>query len=173
MLDAEAILRLLKGQAVDFVVIGGLAMITHGSAHITQDLDVCYRRTPENLAALATALSSIHPYLRSAPPGLPFKLDAATLAAGLNFTLDTDLGPLDLMGEVAGIGGYDAVVALSTHEPVYGLRVQVLSLEGLSNFNVLVPGLRWLQACFFEQVSAIVHQVKIAIKRKAIDLAVI
>lgn len=131
MLDAEAILRLLQGRAVEFVVIGGLAMITHGSAHITHDLDICYRRTPENLAGLAAALSSIHPYLRNVAPGLPFQLDSPTLSAGLNFTLDTDLGPLDLMGEVAGIGGYDDVVALSSIQPIYGLPVQVLSLDGL------------------------------------------
>jgi hypothetical protein len=125
------VLRHLTGHKLEFVVIGGLAMITHGSAHVTDDLDICYARTPGHIASLAAAFAAIHPYLRGVPPGLPFHFDAETIKAGLNFTLTTDLGPIDLLGEVAGIGDYNHVLRQSQDEIVYGLTVRVLSLEGL------------------------------------------
>jgi len=131
MLDAPAILRQLIQHDVEFVVIGGLAMITHGSAHVTDDLDICYARTEKNVRAVATAFEALRPTLRGAPPGLPFRFDAPTILAGLNFTLTTDLGPVDLIGEVAGIGGFDEVLAASDTHVVAGLSVHVLSLEGL------------------------------------------
>jgi hypothetical protein len=87
MFDAVAMVRLLTEQRVEFVIIGGLAMIAHGSAYVTKDLDVCYRRTPPNIAVLAAALAPHNPYLRGAPPGLPFRFDAPTIQAGLNFTI--------------------------------------------------------------------------------------
>lgn len=129
--DPVPILRQLIASAVDFVVIGGLAMRAHGSAHITEDLDVCYGRTDENMAALTAALAPIHPYLRGAPPGLPFRFDVPTIRAGLNFTLTTDYGSFDLLGELSGVGDYDRVVAQSQQEEVFGLRFRVLNLDAL------------------------------------------
>lgn len=131
MFDAEPLLRRLRNHHVEYVVIGGLAMVTHGSAHITRDLDICYSRTPKNIAALVAALVPLHPYLRGAPPGLPFRFDEATIKAGLNFTLETDLGLLDVLGEVAGIGGHEQAVAQSQEFEVYGIAVRVLSLDAL------------------------------------------
>jgi hypothetical protein len=131
MLDPAPLLHLLTEMQVDYVLIGGLAMRAHGSAHLTEDLDICYRRTPENLEAVAAALAPVHPYLRGAPPGLPFRLDEAKLQAGLNFTLTTDFGWIDLLGEVSGIGPYDKVLAQSVEQELYGLAVRVLSLDGL------------------------------------------
>jgi predicted nucleotidyltransferase len=131
MFDAEAMVRQLAEQRIEFVIIGGLAMIAHGSAYVTKDLDVCYHRSPASIAALAAAVAPIHPYLRGAPPGLPFRFDAPTIQAGLNFTLITDYGDIDFLGEVSGIGGYDRVLALAVPMKMYGLEVQVLSIDGL------------------------------------------
>ena len=131
LLDMPGFLRLLNAGQVEFVVIGGLAMIAQGSAYITKDLDVCYARSDRNILALATCCASIHPYLRGAPQGLPFKFDAATIQAGLNFTLTTNLGDIDFLGEVSGIGIYEKVRAMSEEKEIYGLKVRVLSLEGL------------------------------------------
>ena len=67
MLDAQPILRALTDGQGEFVVVGGLAVITHGSAHVTDDLDICYRRTDENIARLdrrhrpAQTIPSGHP----------------------------------------------------------------------------------------------------------------
>ncbi len=131
MLDAQAIVRPLKDQGVQFVVVGGLAMIAHGSAYLTKDLDICYERSPTNLAALVAALAPLHPYLRGAPPGLPFRLDVPTLQAGLNFTLTTDCGDLDLLGEVSGLGAYPQVLAQSDEKVMFGMTVRILSVDGL------------------------------------------
>jgi hypothetical protein len=131
MLDIPGLLRQLADHQIEHVVIGGLAMIAHGSAYVTRDLDICYRRTPANIAALATAFAPLHPYLRGAPPGLPFRFDGPTIQAGLNFTLTTDLGDVDLLGEVSGVGGYEQVLAQAEDRTVFGLTVRVLSLDGL------------------------------------------
>jgi hypothetical protein len=105
--DFSHLLALLVDGGVEFIVIGGFAATAHGSAHVTVDLDVLYRRTDENLVRLASALEPIRPYLRGAPPGLPFQFDAATIRRGLNFTLTTEAGDLDLLGEAAGGGTYE------------------------------------------------------------------
>jgi hypothetical protein len=131
MLDPGSLLRLLADAHVEYVLIGGLAMSAHGSAHVTDDLDICYSRTPQNLKAVAMALAPVHPYLRGAPPGLPFRLDEATLQAGLNFTLTTAFGWINLLGKVSGIGTYAEAVKQSIEQELFGYRVRVLSLDGL------------------------------------------
>jgi hypothetical protein len=131
VIDAVTVVKLLVEHGVQFVLVGGQAMRAQGSAHVTDDLDICYQRSPANLAALVAALSPIHPYLRGAPPGLPFRVDVPTLQAGLNFTLTTDSGDIDLLGEVSGIGGYDQVRKQSEERPLFGSTLRVLSVEGL------------------------------------------
>jgi hypothetical protein len=131
VIDAGPMFRQLETHHVAYVVIGGLAMVAHGSAHITKDLDLCYRRTPANLQAVAAAFAPLHPYLRGVPAGLPFRFDVPTIQAGLNFTLTTDHGFVDLLGEVSGVGGYDRVFAQSVEAEMFGLKVRVLSLDGL------------------------------------------
>lgn len=131
MSDVASFIKLFIAHGVQFVLIGGQALRAHGSAHITEDTDICYQRAPANFAALVSALASIHPYLRGAPPGLPFYFDVPTLAAGLNFTLDTDLGEIDLLGEVSGIGNYEKVLAQSVEKTVHGLSIRILSVDGL------------------------------------------
>ncbi|MBI3763329.1 MAG: hypothetical protein HY260_15895 [Chloroflexi bacterium] len=129
--EIEAVLTLLGQGHVEFVIIGGVAAIAHGSARVTFDLDVCYRRTRENIERLCRSLAPFHPILRGAPPDVPFKFDTPTVLAGLNFTLSTDLGDLDLLGEVAGLGEYEAVEAVSEVLPLYGAEMRILTLEGL------------------------------------------
>ncbi len=80
---------------------------------------------------LALALAPHHPRLRGAPENLPFRFDAATIKRGLNFTLMTDLGWIDFLGEVAGLGGYENVKKNSEVMPIFEMDCQVLSLEGL------------------------------------------
>jgi len=131
MLQDRQIIHQLTDQGVEFVLIGGLAMRAHGSAYITEDVDVCYSRTKENIKQLADAMAPFHPYMRGAPAGLPFRFDAPTIEAGLNFTLITDLGEIDFLGEVSGLGNYEKVVAQSEELIFYERKVRVLSLDGL------------------------------------------
>ena len=129
--DLEKFLRGLHEQGIKFVIIGGMAAIAQGSAYLTADLDLCYSRDKKNLEQLAKALAPFHPVLRDAPANLPFKLDAATLRSGLNFTLSTDFGDLDLFGEVTGLGSYEEALKLSEELELFGIPCRVLTLEGL------------------------------------------
>ena len=129
--DFQAILEKLAANEVDFIVIGGLAASLHGSAYVTQDVDVCYGRSTESLGRLCRALVDLHPTLRGAPEGLPFRFDPATVTAGLNFTLSTDFGPLDLFGEVRPFGGFDSLKHHTVSMDLVGHVVLVLSLPAL------------------------------------------
>jgi hypothetical protein len=100
--DLPGLLRALVRDEVAFIVVGGVAATIHGSARLTPIVDVVYRRTPRNVERLVRALRSLHPYLRDVPPGLPFRWDEQTVAAGLNFSLSTDLGDIDLFADVPG-----------------------------------------------------------------------
>jgi len=106
-------------------------MQMQGSAHLTEDLDFCYGRSGKNLERLALALAPHHPKLRNAPENLPFHFDAATIKRGLNFTLLTDLGALDFLGEVSGVGDYEAVKRNSETIAIFGMDCRVLTLEAL------------------------------------------
>ena len=111
--------------------MGGWAAIVHGSARTTQDFDVIYDRSRENIERLAAALASINPYLRGAPPGLPFKWDVSTIRHGLNFTLSTALGDFDLLGEMAGGGTYRDLLPQSVELQIFDTTCRCLSLEQL------------------------------------------
>jgi hypothetical protein len=95
--------RLLGQFGVDCVIVAGVAATLHGSEVPTTDLDVCYARNQTNLEKLATALQSVNAKLRGAPEHLPFILDPETLGRRLNFTFTTDIGNLDLLGEVPAL----------------------------------------------------------------------
>jgi predicted nucleotidyltransferase len=130
-LKLEETLRALYDESVEFVIIGGAAMQLQGSAYTTQDLDFCYARSRANFGRLAKALQPFHPRLRNAPEGLPFRFDPGTIERGMNFTLATDLGDLDFLGEVSGLGSYPSVRAASETMKVFGLECLVLTLDGL------------------------------------------
>ena len=83
------------------------AAIAHGSARLTSDVDIVYSRHAENIRNLVAALQNHQPYLRGAPPDLPFRWDEQTVKNGLNFTLTTSLDDLGLLGEVTGGGSYE------------------------------------------------------------------
>ena len=106
-------------------------MHLQGSAYVTKDVDFCYSRTPENIRRLAASLGPYHPKLRGALADLPFTFDARAIAQGLNFTLTTDLGDLDFLGEVTGLGTYKEVKASADTQIIDGIPVLVLSLSGL------------------------------------------
>jgi hypothetical protein len=126
-----AMVQALVDSGVDFVIIGGWSAILHGSSYVTNDLDVCYSRRPENLKRLAGTLAPFHPRLRDLPRDLPFVWDDSTLRNGAVFTLSTDLGPLDLLAEVVGLGGYEEVKAHSVSVEAFDRNVWTLDLPSL------------------------------------------
>lgn len=131
MTDFAKLLKALSESRVEYLIVGGLAATIHGSARLTQDVDVVYARSETNLDRLVRALEPLKPYLRGAPPDLPFEWSAATLRAGLNFTLTTSAGYLDLLGEVTGGGGYEALLPHTIVVQLFGHDVRCLDLEWL------------------------------------------
>lgn len=129
--DYQALIERLATAGVDFLIVGGVAVVAHGYPRFTRDLDICYARDPANLDRLAAALAPLNPYLRGAPRGLPFTLDAATLRSGLNFILTTDGGDLDLLGELTGVGGYAELSPNAVEIEAFGRRVRLIHLDDL------------------------------------------
>jgi predicted nucleotidyltransferase len=125
------LLPLLANHGVEFILVGGGAAIAHGSARMTLDVDVVYSRSPENILRLADALTRHQPYLRGAPPGLPFKWDAATITAGLNFTLTTAMGDVDLLADIPGGRTYEDLLNDSMDLQVFGTTCKVVTLSKL------------------------------------------
>jgi len=127
----ELLAALLKQHGVRFVVIGGQAETLHGSARMTYDIDLCYERTTENLERLAAALTELDVRLRNAPPDLPFKIDAQALALGDNFTFDTSLDAVDLLGWVEPVGDYHDLSKNAETYTLGDMELDVISLDDL------------------------------------------
>ncbi len=130
-LDPEPILRVLSSHGVDFVLIGGLAGLAHGSQYPTQDTDVAYERSPDNLERLAAALAELEATSRGAPKDVPFILDATSLRHGANFTFDTRHGPLDVLADPAGAPSYASLRDAGADHVIFGVTVRVAGLDHL------------------------------------------
>ncbi len=118
------LLKLLIDAEVEFVLVGGLAAAVHGSSLHTRDVDVCCRFTEANLMKLQTALAALHPVHRM-NPNLPLEVTKAQGGSLKNLHLCTDLGILDCLGEVRGVGGYDEVFqhSICLEMPIGRLRI--------------------------------------------------
>lgn len=128
----EAVLRVLARHQVRSVVIGGVAANALGSPLPTEDVDVCYDRSDDNMERLAAALREMAARLRGAPEDLPFILDALTLRRGDTFTFETTYGPVDILGTPAGTRGYDELASNAVEFEVReDLSVLVCCLDDL------------------------------------------
>ena len=113
------------------MIVGGVAIRSHGGNYVTEDLDICYSRTRDNLKKIANVLEPLQPRLRGVEAHLRFVFDWTTLQHGTNFTFTTTLGDVDLLGEVKGIGTYDDLVKESIEVDLDGLATHILSISGL------------------------------------------
>lgn len=116
------------------MVIGGYAAGILGAPIVTNDLDICYDRSKDNLDRLAAALLQLGARLRVAhvDEELPFVLDGRTLAGGDSFTFTTDLGGVDVRGTPSGTSGFkDLDAGASTYDLGAGLQVRVVGLNDL------------------------------------------
>jgi len=127
----KALVTTLRENDVSFVIVGGVAATLHGATRVTYDLDIVYDRSFENLQRIVAAIAPLKPYLRAAPPGLPFRLDEETLSRGLNFALVTAKGGIDLLGELAGVGSLAVVRTHAIEADVSGVRYPFLGVEAL------------------------------------------
>lgn len=131
MASTLELLRRLTSQRVDFVLVGGMAAIAHGSSTVTEDADVCIRFDLPTLEALFRAVESLHPRQRMHPDRPPLGDSPAAFVGYKNLYLTTDEGVLDLLGDVLEVGSFDQVRANSEEFDLGGFSCRVLSLQAL------------------------------------------
>lgn len=129
-LHISTLLGRLTGGGVDFVVIGGIAVIAHGYARNTKDLDICYAPDQGNLESLGTVLRQLEARLRGIED-IPFVPDARTLRHTQILTLDTREGGLDLLVDPDGSPGYDTLRARAERIDFDGFEIRIASVEDL------------------------------------------
>jgi transcriptional regulator with XRE-family HTH domain len=129
--DAKRLLRALVDGDVDFVVIGSVAAVLHGSARATFDLDVCFASNAENLEALGSTLVGLRAQLRGVSEAVPFVPDAAALRRVEVLTLTTTAGDLDVLRAPSGAPRYDVLRGHADRYDVGGFEVRVASVEDL------------------------------------------
>jgi hypothetical protein len=113
MLQLTEILKRLCDAKIEFSLIGGLASRQYGVTLVTEDVDICARFTPENLRRIENAVKDFHPRHRLTADKLPLALTDELCRSLKNMYLTTDLGILDCLSEVAGVGDFDAVLKKS------------------------------------------------------------
>jgi len=129
--DDKALLARLHQERVEFVLIGGVCGVMHGSGLLTVDLDVCCRFSPVNLRRLESALRDLHPWHRLTPNKLPFVLTDELCSSLKHLYLQTALGKLDCLSEVTGVGDYEAALKRSVvFEMSFG-PIRMFNLETL------------------------------------------
>ena len=131
MINLFTAAQLFAKAEVEFVIIGGIAVRSHGTGYVTEDLDICYSRKTENLKKIADVLGPLKPRPRGFPDDLPFVFDWSTLQHGTNFTFRTTLGDIDLLGEVSGVGAYDDLLKESIVVDLDGFPARILSVDAL------------------------------------------
>ena len=129
--DFLNLLERLVNAGVDFVVIGGFAGIVHGCTYVTQDIDICCDFSPATLLMLQRAISDLHPVHRMTPKRKKLKLTELTCGQFKNLYLDTDIGQLDCLSFIDGLGDYSQVKGESELVEVEKMKVRVLSLDAL------------------------------------------
>ncbi len=131
MPELESLLRRLVDAEVDFVVVGGYAAVAHGVTLVTQDMDVCCRMSCDNLMRLQNALADLHPQHRMTSSKLPLEITSENAEGFKNLYLTTDLGQLDCLGEVLGLGGYEMVESQSQLIDLGFGSCRLLTISGL------------------------------------------
>jgi len=121
----------LVNNGVDFVIVGGFAGVVHGCSYVTQDVDICCDFSPINLLALQKAISDLDPVHRMTPKRLKLKLTEETCSQFKNLYLDTNVGQLDCLSFVDGLGDYKQVKQESEFIEVEDKKMRVLSLDAL------------------------------------------
>jgi hypothetical protein len=129
--DDRAPLTRLNKHLVDFVIVGGVACVLHGASYVTYDLGICIRLAADNFYRIQAALEDSHPYHRLSGKKLPFELNDELCTRLKNIYLQTDLGTLDCLGEILGIGDFDKVSVCSTSMSFPFGSCRVLSLDAL------------------------------------------
>jgi hypothetical protein len=130
MEDLIELIRRIHVSGAEFVLIGGLAAVRYGSVYGTIDADICTRFAPDNIRKIGKGLEGLNPRFRQRRD-LPFELSDERLAGLKNLYIHTNIGDLDCLGEVAGLGSYEKVLEVSVLVEFPFGNCRVLSLDGL------------------------------------------
>lgn len=125
------LLAKLADAGLEFVIVGGYAAVSHGSAYVTRDVDICIVFSTENVARLREALKDLHPVHRMTPQRLSFLKYPPADQPLKNLYLQTDLGMVDVLSSVLGVGDYKRLKESSDELAVDGYHYHVISLEDL------------------------------------------
>lgn len=129
--DPRQHLQTLIAHGVRFVVIGGLCARAWGSPSVTDDTDICFEHSEENIRRLVAALDELGASLRNAPSNLA-PIDERTFRHSFNLTFDTNSGKLDCLSMPAGISDFAELDAVAEEmELAPDLVVRIASLDDL------------------------------------------
>ncbi len=127
----QALLARLKDSGLEFVVIGGLCVVYHGVPVATFDLDICCPFGEENVRKIESAVKDLNPVHRLTANKLPLEETRSSFKDLKNIYLQTNLGKLDCLSEVAGLGDYEQVLQQSIlHRMSFG-EFRMLNLDAL------------------------------------------
>jgi hypothetical protein len=153
----QEILRVLDRHCVRYVLVGGLAAVLHGAAHVTTDVDVVPEDAQANLERLSAALRELNARIRTTgeADGIPFDHSAESLTRVRVWNLQTSMGDLDITFQPSGTRGYDDLRRDVVTMDIRGVEVPVASLAdvvrskeaaGRARDRAVLPALRELLA---------------------------
>ena len=153
----QEILRVLDRHGVRYVLVGGLAAVLHGAAHVTTDVDVVPEDAQANLERLSAALRELNARIRTTgeADGIPFDHSAESLTRVRVWNLQTSMGDLDITFQPSGTRGYDDLRRDVVTMDIRGVEVPVASLAdvvrskeaaGRARDRAVLPALRELLA---------------------------
>jgi len=131
MVQLIKLLEILTHAEIEFVLVGGAAAYAHGSSMVTQDLDICGDLSHQNLIRLAEALAPYHPKHRMVPQRPSFTAEQAAKETFKNIYLSTDIGQVDFLGSIKGIGAYPEVENGSEEISMGDFSFKILSISKL------------------------------------------
>jgi predicted nucleotidyltransferase len=129
--NPRSLLGRLVENGVDFVIVGGMAVILQASPRFTKDLDICYSPAEENLDSLGEVLLGLDARLRGIDEEVPFIPDGRTLRGTQILCLSTSAGDIDLLVEPDGAPRYEALRRRADVVEIDGHEVRVASIEDL------------------------------------------
>lgn len=129
--DLNKLLQVLLENNIDFIIIGGFAGVLHGSTVVTRDLDICMLMKPKTLERLREILTRYNPKHRRGPSKISFVEIPKSFEGIKNLYLETDLGVLDILEEVIGVGTFNELVARSIKLNLFNHIVKVISMDDL------------------------------------------
>ena len=133
-LDAKRILQALAGHAVEYVLVGGLAVQTHGHVRTTVDIDIFPCPERSNLARLADALNALHARVLN-PASVGARVDAAMLPRATLWQFTTPHGAIDVLHDAPGAPPYEELRRRALEVRLGDMNIAVAGRDDLINMK--------------------------------------